>query len=309
MKLRWLFAAALVWMYAGAASAQQPNIIAGRSHFDRGVEYYRDGNVNAALIEFKRAYDVAPNYRVLYNLGQVSNALNDYVSAQRYFQRYLQDGGSEIKPERKTEVSALISKLGGRIASVTITCNEADAQVFVDDMVVGNTPLREPVRVSAGTRRISASVSGRPRSTRIVEAVGGEQLSVALEIVPVPVAEPAQPVQAPAAAESAPDPVLWLGIATGALAVSTGVVGILAASDGGNFHDALQRQTTASELDRLHDRAATKALLTDILLGATAISGAVTLFFVFTGDKTESRESSAARLRLGAGSLRLDGYF
>src|SRR5262245_54716328 len=83
------------------------NSEAGRGHFDRGVDYYRDGNINAALIEFKRAYEAAPNYRVLFNLGQVANALNDYVEAQRYFQRYLQDGGAEIDAERRAEVNAL----------------------------------------------------------------------------------------------------------------------------------------------------------------------------------------------------------
>ena len=290
------------------------NVEAGRGHFDRGVDYYRDGNINAALIEFKRAYDAAPNYRVLYNLGQVANALNDYVEAQRYFQRYLQDGGAEIDPERRAEVNALITKLGGRIASVTVICSVAGAQIYVDDVPVGVSPLAEPLRVSAGTRRIAAAVDGKPRSTRVVEAVGGERLSVEIEAVGA--AHPA-PGSAYTRSEPAdtggPGPVLWLGIATGALAVGTAVVGILAAQDSSKFHDALNRSTTSSEISRLHDRAATKALLTDILLGATAITGGVTLFFVLTGagkpDKPPAAAAPRARLNVGLGSLELSGQF
>lgn len=299
---------------ANASKTNSSNLEAGRGHFDRGVDYYRDGNINAALIEFKRAYEAAPNYRVLYNLGQVANALNDYVEAQRYFQRYLQDGGSEIDGERRAEVNALINKLAGRIASLSITCNVDGAQIFVDDVQVGTTPLAQPLRVSAGTRRISAAFSGRPRSTRVIEAVGGERLSVELEMqaAPTPDVTPNVLATGDTSPSSGPSATLWLGIATGALAVSAGVVGFLAAQDGSRFHDALSRSSTANEINRLHDRAATKAILTDVLLGATAVTGAVTLYFMFSGDKSErppSGASAGARVNLGLGSLQVSGAF
>lgn len=299
---------------ANANKAAVSNAEAGRGHFDRGVDYYRDGNINAALIEFKRAYEAAPNYRVLYNLGQVANALNDYVEAQRYFQRYLQDGGAEIDSERRAEVNAMINKLSGRIASLSIACNVDGAQLFIDDVPVGTTPLVQPLRVSAGSRRISAAVTGRPRSTRVIEAVGGERLSVEIEVQAAapPVTAPSAVATTEPSSSSGPSPTLWLGIATGALAVGTGVVGYLAAQDGSKFHDALDRSSTASEINRLHDRAETKAILTDVLLGATAITGAITLYFVFSGgkaDKPPSETASAARLNVGLGSLQLSGRF
>ena len=293
---------------ARAQRAAPGNVEAGRSYFDRGVDYYRDGNIHAALIEFKRAYEAAPNYRVLYNLGQVANALNDYVEAQRYFQRYLQDGGAEIDPERRAEVNALITKLAGRIARVTVICNVSGAQIYVDDVPVGVSPLSEALRISAGTRRIAAALSGKPRSTRVVDAVGGERISIEIEVVGAAHAEATAPN-----ASSGPSPVLWLGIATGALAIGSAVVGYLAAQDGSKFHDALSRNTTASEVNRLHDRAATKAILTDILLGATAITGGVTLIVALTGsgksDKPQQASDRRARVNIGLGSLELSGQF
>lgn len=296
-----------------AAQRHAPgNVEAGRGHFDRGVDYYRDGNINAALIEFKRAYDAAPNYRVLYNLGQVANALNDYVEAQRYFQRYLQEGGAEIDAERRAEVNALITKLGGRIASVTVHCNVDGAQIYVDDVPVGISPLPEPLRVSAGTRRIAAAHSGKPRTTRVVEAVGGERLNVEIELVGGAHASAPPPyAAADPGPSSGPGPTLWVGIGTGALAVGTAVVGYLAAQDSSKFHDALNRSTTASEVNRLHNRAATKALLTDVLLAATAISGGVTLFLALSGSESSEKRSvvASAKLKLGLGSLQVSGQF
>lgn len=297
----------------GATADNVGNVEAGRNHFDRGVDYYRDGNINAALIEFKRAYAASPNYRVLYNLGQVANALNDYVEAQRYFQQYLDDGGSEIDPDRRAEVRAVVAKLAGRIARIRVECNVAGAQIFVDDVAVGTAPLREPLRVSAGTRKLSALSSGRPRVTRVVEAVGGEASTVSLELPPLP----AKSAPAPAVVyrdrevKSATDPgaALWLGIATGALAVGTGVMGFLAAQDGSKFHEALRSSNNATEIEHWHDRAATKALVTDILLGATAVTGAITLFVALRGDKPDVQPDAQPRTQLsfGLGSVQLSG--
>jgi tetratricopeptide (TPR) repeat protein len=302
---------------ARAQAGETGDVDAGRSHFDRGVEYVQDGDLRAALIEFKRAYLASPNYRVLYNLGQVCNELREYTEAQRYFESYLSDGADEIQPARKREVEALLAKLSGRIATLVLSSNVAGAELFVDDVSVGKSPLTGPVRVSTGTRRVSAAISGRPRITRVVEAAGGDTLPVRLEFAPNP-ADAAHSVQ-----NSAPDsnrksdgagPVLWLGISTGVLAVGAGVMSYLAARDSANYQDAVRRKTTPQELDQLDNSATTKALVADILLGATVVAGAATLVFALKDNGTRETESNrnhraSAHLTIGVGALSLSGGF
>jgi tetratricopeptide (TPR) repeat protein len=289
----------------------------GHAHFERGVEYVQDGDLKAAMVEFKRAYAASPNYRVLYNLGQVSNELSEYTDAQSYFRRYLADGASEIEPARKREVDAMLSKLSSRVANLMLSSNIAGAELFVDDVPVGRTPLSEPVRVSAGTRTIAAAVSGRPRVSQIVEAAGGDTISIKLDFPPIAVAE--LPPGAPSASErkadtGGPSPVLWLGIGTGALGVATGIMAYLAASDASDYHDAVHRKTTARELNELDDRATSKALVTDILLGATVAAAAVTLVVAITGKSEKERladhkNAASAHLAVGAGAVGLTGTF
>lgn len=301
-----------------AEADNSADLESGRSHFDRGVDYVHDGDLKAALIEFKRAYVASPNYRVLYNLGQVSNALSEYTEAQRYFQRYLTDGAGEIEPARKREVEGLLEKLAGRIASLVLTSNMAGAELFVDDVSVGKTPLAEPVRVSTGTREISAVISGRPRVTRVIEAAGGETLAVRMEF-PAESAEQTRPAPDAATAStqsSGPSPVLWLGIGSGVLAVSTGVMAYLAAHDAAEYHDALERRTTPEELDELDDSATAKALVTDILLGATIVATTVTVIVALqgTGSERQSKASSGedsvlAHVSVGPGSVGVSGHF
>jgi hypothetical protein len=106
--------------------------------------------------------------------------------------------------------------------------------------------------------------------------------------------------------------VLWLGIGTGALAVGAAVMGTLAAIDGGKYRDAVHRKTTVKELDSLHSHAASKALVTDILLGGTLITAAITIVVAVREGSSEDtapapHERARAWLTLGPGSIGVAG--
>src|SRR5262249_49708450 len=123
---------------AGMARAEEPAAQAeGRAHFRRGVDFFKEGDFRAALIEFKRAYALAPNYKVLYNLGQTSLELQDYASALRSFEKYVADGGREIPATRRTQVEAEVERLKKRVARVEVTTNVPDAEIFIDEVSVG----------------------------------------------------------------------------------------------------------------------------------------------------------------------------
>ncbi len=76
--------------------APQADVDVGRAHFQRGVSLYRSGAYDAALAEFTRAHEAAPNYRILYNLAQIQAQRHDYVTSLALFQKYLDDGGSAV---------------------------------------------------------------------------------------------------------------------------------------------------------------------------------------------------------------------
>ena len=166
-------------------TAPANDVEVARVHFKNGVDSYRDGDLSTALIEFKRAYTAAKNYRLLFNLGQVSDELRDYTEAEHYFREYLREGGDEIDAARRQDVQAALIKVTGRIVSLVLTTNATGATFYVDDVVVGDAPVRDPVRVSAGRRRVSATLAGHPRITEMVDAAGGETLVVHLEFPPL----------------------------------------------------------------------------------------------------------------------------
>lgn len=309
---------------AGMPTATIDDVATSHEHFNRGVEYVHDGDLKGALIEFKRAYAVSPNYRVLYNLGQVANALGRYTEAQDYFQHYLNDGGDEISADRKRDVETQLTKLASRIATVVLTSNVPGAEIFVDEVSVGTSPLQGPVKVSSGTRTIAAVSSGRPRVAQVIDVAGGDTVAVQLSFPQVAeLARPPAPLPTTVQAQSAPavdshtgNPALWLGITSGALLVGAGVMGYLTVRDANHYDDAVARKTSVRELEDLDSRASTKALVTDVLLGATVVAAGITVLVALTGNA--KRETSTAKapsrpqgtqLSLGVGSLHLRSDF
>src|SRR5687767_6152114 len=47
------------------------------ARFSMGVELVSEGNYGAALLEFRRAYELLPDWRMLYNIAQVLHEMQD----------------------------------------------------------------------------------------------------------------------------------------------------------------------------------------------------------------------------------------
>jgi tetratricopeptide (TPR) repeat protein len=271
------------------ASADANPLAAARAHFQKGVEYYGASDFPAALVEFERAYVLQPAFRLLYNLGQVNYELHDYASAERHFKAYLADGGAEIAAARRAEVEEELRRLRSRIASVELICDVPGARLFIDDRPVGQAPLGRIVRVNAGQRQISAERKGYPTVSKQVDVLGGDRMRVELNF-----SAPALAAAASASSASAQSWALWTGVATGVFALGAAGMGLWVAADADRYDNELRQLTSRGALDSLADQTKRKALVADILLGATAVSGAITLILLFADRSSERPKPSAA---------------
>jgi tetratricopeptide (TPR) repeat protein len=274
--------AALLGLAAPAALADPPAASSTASpvkdaakHFHRGVALYSEADYRGALIEFKRAYDIAPNASVLYNVGETYYQLQNYAAALAVFERYLTEAGTTA-PHRR-EVEQTLDILRTRVGKIRITANAGGCEVTVDDELVGKAPFDGPVTVSVGRRKITAMAPGYSPDTRFVEVAAGDTVDVALSLAQVggPAVRPA--VAAPAQ-PGGTDLVRVGWITTGALAAGTVATGIWAYVASRQLQDARHRfPADAAELDSKSSRARTLALVADVVGAATVVAGAVTL--------------------------------
>jgi tetratricopeptide (TPR) repeat protein len=285
------------------ATGQDDATEKARASFYEGVELFKEGSFEAALAEFQRANQISPSYRVLYNIAQAYVELHDYVNAYTTLKDYVQHGGDELSAARRTQVDELNRKLEKRIAYLEIICNLDDADIRVDDISVGTSPLAFPVLVNAGPRRLSAVKPGYPVAARILTVAGTDRSKVTLEIVTPLEVQPSKLATAPTATPAlakpasprlreAEPPTLasrrWLIVSlsmAGGCAVATGISGwqMLAAK---NDFDSEVAKTPYSKpvAESARSRAMTYQSLTYGFGAATLAAGGVALYLALTGD-------------------------
>lgn len=294
-----------------AQEAKQPSaadIEEAKRRYQRGRELYEDNDLNAALVEIRRAYDLAPNYKLLFDIGQICYQLPDYPCALRTFKQYLADGGANVPEDRKAEVENDLRKLEGRVATLKITTNRPGAEILVDDVVVGTTPLAQPVIVGAGKRKVTARIAGIDPVTKALDVGGTDVVDVPFEFAAAPVDKlpptggDKGPIDAPKPAEGKNIPVVpW--VLTGALALGTGIAGGLALSASSDYRTKLDTfGSTRTELDESYGSMRNTAIATDVLLGLTAASAVTAIILTATaGPKKPAQKGALVPINLAVG--------
>jgi tetratricopeptide (TPR) repeat protein len=273
-------------------------------HFQRGVALYNEADYRAALVEFRRAYDIAPNAAVLYNIGQTYYQLQNYAAALSTLDRYLTESGATAA--HRSEVEQTLATLQARVGKIAITTNLPDCEITIDDELVGKTPLREPLLVSIGRRKITAMREGRPAETRFVDVAAGDTVPITLAL-----SDPAATPFASPGVTAAPRPSDGTGYVTTAY-VATGVLGGLALITGGYaFYESRKlkdlRETFPTSQKALSDKASTVSTASWIADGlgvATVVAAAVTLKLVLS--RSHAREVHVAVVPNG---IQLAGTF
>jgi tetratricopeptide (TPR) repeat protein len=293
-----------------------------RRHFLRGVEMYRAGAYDAALAAFTRAYELAPNYRILYNLAQVQAQRQDYVQALELFGRYLREGSAapgtpSLTEARVAEVQTEMTELKHRVAELRVETNVEDAILVVNESRVSKLPLATPLWLNAGIHRMRVEKPGHVPVTKVVTVAGGDAplVSFELERETFPIDLDALPaprgLHGPAPGDVAPPPALStaLGVglvSTGVLAAATAACGVLTYRQSGELDRRLSHYPEG--LDRIESarsRLRTLAMLTDAFGLASVLAAGVTTYFHLSTPRPEESRKRALGAAVGPDGVNL----
>ncbi len=290
----------------GRAHAADPDTEA-RERYERAIKLYEDADFDGALVELERAYKLRPTYKLLYNIARVRFALNDYASAVKGYRQYLAEGGDKIPASRRDEVQAEIKKLERRVAKLTVQVDVEGAEIYVDDALVGTSPMREPVLVNAGLRRIAVRHPDYNQQGRRLSIAGGDEESLSIDLkatkpstAPTPPPKPGEPPppeppqvpEEPEAEGGAP----WFGwVLTGVFAATAATTGVIALSANGSLKDKRDSpNASADDLDSESKRVRTLAIVTDVMLAATLVTGGITLWLSMDDDSDPTADQGTA---------------
>jgi hypothetical protein len=255
-----LCALVFVTRYAFAQTAPTPEEVQqAQARWSEGKAFFDAGNFEAARVAFKQAYTVFPHPVFLQNLGEAELRSGRNVEAARHFEAFLRTSSSSSGAQRELARKSL-RKAAEKLGSVLVSTNAEDAEIRVDDEVVGRSPLGGlEWYVEPGKHVVVARKEGYLDGSEQVFVPAGRAKTVVVRVQRVAagtedptsakVAAPRAPQNAAAAAPEDQgdgiEPRTWVvagGVALTAVALTVGTVYALrGASDQSHMDDARAR--------------------------------------------------------------------
>lgn len=123
--------------------------------FQHGVSLYQAGNLNSALAEFERAYELMPHPTVLFNIGLTYADLDRPVEATSSLSKLVASPGA-LSGDRLTRAKDVLEAQRSKTGTLDVKVTVEGAQIEVDGVIVGIAPLKEALILTTGLHVVGA---------------------------------------------------------------------------------------------------------------------------------------------------------
>jgi hypothetical protein len=303
---------------AGAASAQQnadpPSSEVAKQHFKAGVDLLKDPEgerVEEAYREFKTAYDLSSNPKILGNVGYCAMRLERDGEAIDAYSTYLREV-KDIAQEERDQITRDLSTLTVGVARVTLEADKPgvvyeDVRVPVrGDKVTNAYPAGQKTKVEIGIRPghhlVTAKADGYEDATWELDAHAGARESHAFvmkaKVIATPMPVQPQPGGDTGGKSSGPGVLPWVVVGVGGAMLVTGTItGIVALGKTSDIEKACPQNTCPKSFDLESERSSARTFvrLTDVMLiaGGILVAGGIT-WAVLAGGSNEKKSASVA---------------
>jgi hypothetical protein len=154
-----------------------------KAEYEAAKLLYGDGDFAGAFMKFRQAYVLSSDARLLWNLAVCEKNMRHYARVIRLVEQYQTYGANVTTAEDRQEAIALLAAVRSFVAPMTIQVNEPGASVYVDDELVGQTPVQGQVMVDIGNRRLKVAKPGFRTFDDVQPVTGSQSLVVTVQLV------------------------------------------------------------------------------------------------------------------------------
>jgi hypothetical protein len=152
--------------------------------YDSAKLLFEDGDAAGAITKFRRAHELSKDPRLLWNMAVCEKELRHYAAAARLVNQYLEEGAGKISAESRQSALATQEALRGFYSELTLDKLPPGARVTIDGVSAGTSPLRGPIPVDLGRRRIRVERDGYEPFERQLEVPGSTPISLEVVLTP-----------------------------------------------------------------------------------------------------------------------------
>ena len=283
--------------------------------FHEGTKAFEAAQYADAYKALKSAWELAPSYRTAAGLGQVELQIEQFRDAAFHLayclRHYPPDGDADVR----SHVEEGLEQARTHVAALRVRVGVEGADVSVDGVSVGKSPLDGLVFVEPGSHTVAASHIGYRSSEEVVETPVRATRDVALTLASdensslprtfdAGLAAPASPAEErPAPASSGLSATSWVLIVGGSLTAAALATTIVFDVKGASAEDDLKAAQaglpknacggSASDpatCDRVHDLADTRNTDNQIAILGAIVTGALAAATVGTAVYVNARE-------------------
>ena len=211
-----------------------------RQLYAEGVKAYQQAKWEEARASFLAAWALAKHYTIAGNLADCEMRLGLYRDAAEhlaYYVREVVNDDTSTTDERKA-ARRNYDEARGKVASLTVRVNLPAAELYLDEKLIGKSPLPDPLFLDTGSHVLEARSEGYRSVKAVVDAKPGMSREIPLELKRADMGPPVLP-------RSAGLSPVWV-VVSGALAVGGLGAGIgFTAAANGKHSDA---QTLGAKL-------------------------------------------------------------
>jgi hypothetical protein len=173
---------------AAAPSAPTPPSLAesltgqAKDDYESGRILFDNADYTGALVKFGHAFELSSDVRLLWDMGACEKNLRHYVRVLHLVERYLHDGDTRISEAQRASAATVVRTVRELVSGIRLIVNEAGASVYVDDELVGTSPILEPVLVDLGDRRVRVDKPGFKEQAFVQHVVGAADVTVTVSL-------------------------------------------------------------------------------------------------------------------------------
>jgi hypothetical protein len=180
-----------------------------RHLYDEAIQYGKRGEYRKAKASLSAAWALLKSWEIAVNLGSAEMRLGQYRDAAEHLTWGIRDGSTKEGDSYAPLVKAktLLTEATSHVGQLKLVSDEPGASIFVDDDVVGKSPLVDPLYLDPGIHVITARSANPERASLKLEVriQAGDALERYLRFAPTHAAnDRAREIADPAPATTSP---------------------------------------------------------------------------------------------------------
>lgn len=155
-----------------------------RKHFESGVALRKVEDYAGAAVEFEESVRIYKTKAALFNLANCYKAMHRYAEALAALKLLQGEFGDVLNAEMRAAVASLEKEIETVTGTLAVKVDRAGASIFVDDGLVGKSPLPSPLLLGPGYHEIRVELNGMETARRKAKLVSGAKLKLDVKLKP-----------------------------------------------------------------------------------------------------------------------------